>query len=113
MLILADGRHISLSCPASPRSEPWRVMTHFLVDSLVLTTTAASVAVLAAWAGRSSSLVGVWPPDSRVSLSCESGPGERGAFVVVVFVSSSGDHLAGAVPAFRIRRVGPCLFHSS
>jgi len=77
-----------------------RIVTHFLGESLVLSTTAGAVALLAAW-GAVRALVAFGPSDvprlAELSIGLTTV-----AFVVVV--SIVGAIICGAVPVFRIRR---------
>ena len=50
MLIRADARQLELAVRAALGASRWRLVTHFLGESLVLATVAAGVALLASWA---------------------------------------------------------------
>jgi putative ABC transport system permease protein len=100
MLIRADGRQLELAVREALGASRLRIVTHFLGESLVLSTTAGAVALLAAW-GAVRALVAFGPSDvprlAELSIGLTTV-----AFVVVV--SIVGAIICGAVPVFRIRR---------
>ncbi|MGH9889474.1 MAG: FtsX-like permease family protein, partial [bacterium] len=100
MLIRADGRQLELAVREALGASRLRIVTHFFGETIVLTTIAGPVALLAAWAAVRA-LVAFGPVD--VPRRAELGIGSATvAFVVVV--SIVGVILCAAVPVFRIRR---------
>ena len=100
MLIRADGRQLELAVREALGASRLRIMTHFLGESLVLTTAAGSVALLMAW-GAVRALVAFGPAD--VPRLAEVGI-DRVTVAFVVVVSVIGTIVCGALPAFRLRR---------
>lgn len=100
MLIRADGRQLELAVREALGASRLRIVTHFLGESLTLTTIAGALALLVAW-GAVRALVAFGPSD--VPRLAEVGVGlTTVAFVVIV--SIIGAIVCGALPAFRIRR---------
>jgi putative ABC transport system permease protein len=100
MLIRADGRQLELAVREALGASRWRIVTHFLGESLALTTTAGLLAMLAAW-GAVRALVAFGPADVPRLAELRIGP-PTAAFATLV--SIVGAIICGAVPAFRIRR---------
>ena len=100
MLIRADGRQLELAVREALGASRLRIVTHFLGESLVLTTMAGALALLVAW-GAVHALVAFGPADvprlTEVSVGLTTV-----AFVAVV--SIVGAIVCGALPAYRIRR---------
>ncbi len=100
MLIRADGRQLELAVREALGASRLRLVTHFFGESLVLGTTAAVLALLAAW-GAVRALVAFGPAD--VPRVAELGIGlTTVGFVVAVAIV--GAIVCAAVPAIRIRR---------
>ncbi len=99
MLIRADGRQLELAVREALGASRFRIVTHFLGESLVLTAMAAGVALPAAWAAVHA-LVAFGPADVPRLDEVRLGPTSV-AFVLVVAVV--GAIICGALPAFRIR----------
>jgi predicted permease len=100
MLIRADGRQLELAVREALGASRLRIVTHFLGESLVLSTTAAALALLAAW-GAVRALVAFGPAD--VPRLSELTVGLTTVWFVVV-VAVVGAIVCAAVPAIRIRR---------
>jgi putative ABC transport system permease protein len=100
MLIRADGRQLELAVREALGASRWRIVTHFLGESLVVTTTAAAIGLLAAWLAVNA-LVAFGPADVPRLAELGIGP-TTVAFVLIVAIA--GAIICGAVPAFRIRR---------
>ena len=100
MMIRADGRQLELAVREALGASRLRLATHFLGESLVLSTTAAALALLAAW-GAVRALVAFGP--ANVPRLAELGAGLTTAGFVGV-VAIAGAIICAAVPAIRIRR---------
>jgi predicted permease len=100
MLIRADGRQLELAVREALGASRLRIVTYFLDESIVLATTAGTLALFAAW-GAIRALVAFGPAD--VPRLAELGIGLTTAGFVVV-VAIVGAIICAAVPAVRIRR---------
>jgi putative ABC transport system permease protein len=100
LLIRADGRQLELAVREALGASRLRIATHFLGESIVLTTTAGAVALLAAW-GAVRALVAFGPAD--IPRLADVGVGLTTVGFVVV-VSIVGATICGAVPTIRLRR---------
>ena len=100
LLIRADGRQLELAVREALGASRFRIVTHFLGESLMLTATAGAVALLAAW-GAVRALVAFGPADVPRLAELRVG---FATVAFVVAVSIVGAIVCGAVPAFRIRR---------
>ena len=100
MLIRADGRQLELAVREALGASRLRIVTHFLGESLVLSTTAGALALLAAW-GAVRALVAFGPAD--VPRLAELGVGlTTVGFIAVVAIV--GAIICAGVPAVRVRR---------
>jgi len=100
MLIRADGRQLELALREALGATRLRIVTHFLGESVVLSTVAAAVALLAAW-GAVRALVAFGSAD--VPRIGELGVGlTTVGFVAVVAIV--GAIICAAIPTIRIRR---------
>jgi predicted permease len=100
LLIRADGRQLELAVREALGASRFRIVTHFLGESFLLTATAGAVALLGAWAAVRA-LVAFGPADVPRLAELHVG------FTTVAFVvavSILGAIVCGAMPAFRIRR---------
>lgn len=100
MLIRGDGRQLELAVREALGASRWRIITHFLGESMVLAAAAGSFALLAAWQAVRA-LVAFGPAD--VPRLSELGMSAATVEFVVV-ISILGAIVCGAVPAVRIRR---------
>jgi predicted permease len=100
MLIRADGRQLELAVREALGASRLRIATHFFGESVVLSTTAGMVALLAAW-GAVRALVAFGPTD--VPRLAELGIDLTTAGFVTV-AAIVGAIICGVVPAVRIRR---------
>jgi putative ABC transport system permease protein len=100
MLIRADGRQLELAVREALGASRLRILTHFLGESLVLSTAAGAIALFAAW-GAIRALVAFGPTDvprlSELGLDLATV-----AFVAVVTLA--GAIICSGLAAFRIRR---------
>jgi putative ABC transport system permease protein len=100
MLIRADGRQLELAVREALGASRWRIVTHFLGESLVLAAAAGAVALLAAW-GAVRALVSFGPADVPRLVELRISPT---TFAFVVVCSIVGAIICAAVPVFRLRR---------
>jgi predicted permease len=100
MLIRADGRQLELAVREALGAGRWRIVTHFLGESILLVASAGVLALLGAW-GAVRALVAFGPADvprlSEVSVGLTTV-----AFIVAVSVVAAV--VCGVVPAIRVRR---------
>lgn len=100
MLIRADSRQLELAVREALGASRWRILTHFLGESLALSGAAGIVALVAAW-GAVRALVAFGPADvprlAELTVSLTTV-----LFVFVVCVVSA--FICTFVPAFRVRR---------
>jgi predicted permease len=100
MLIRADGRQFELAIREALGASRLRILTHFLGESIVLTTTAGAVALLAAW-GAVRALVAFGSAD--VPRLTELGVGLTSVGFVAL-VSIVGAVLYATVPTLHVCR---------
>jgi putative ABC transport system permease protein len=100
MLIRGDGRQLELAVREALGASRLRILTHFLGESIALSTTGAAVALLAAW-GAVLALVAFGSAD--VPRLGELGVGLTTVWFVVV-VAIVGAIICATVPAIRVRR---------
>jgi predicted permease len=99
MLIRADGRQLELAVREALGASRLRILTHFLGESLLLTTIAGAIALLVA-SGAVQALVAFGPADVPRLAEVRVGA-TTVAFVAIVSVL--GAIVCGALPVFRIR----------
>ena len=100
LLIRADGRQLELAVREALGAGRRRIVTHFVGEAIVLSTTAGAAALVAAW-GAVRALVAFGPADVPRLTELRVGPATV-AFVVIASVVSAT--ICSAVPAVRLRR---------